>query len=125
MPTKTRVHEFIGAVVHGDHVEAIRNFYHEDASMQENLDPPRVGRDALVAHEGAGQTKIKSVYTHKPETVLIDGDNVAIAWVFDIVDLKGVPRRLSEVAMQRWRGDRIAEERFVYDSARAWEKIGS
>lgn len=123
MPTETRVREFIDAVVNGDHVEAIRNFYHEDASMRENLDPPRVGRDALVAYETAGQAKVKSVHTHQPETVLIDGDNVAIAWVFEMVDLKGVRRRLSEVAMQHWRGDRIAEERFVYDSATAWEKV--
>lgn len=125
MPTKEKVREFIDAVVQGDHVEAIHNFYHEDASMQENLDPPRVGRDALAAHEAAGKQKVKSMHTHQPETVLVDGDDVAIAWVFDIVDLKGVPRRLNEVAMQRWRGDRIAEERFVYDATRAWEKIGS
>ena len=125
MPTQARVREFIDAVVHGDHVEAIRAFYHEDASMQENLEPPRRGREALVAHEEAGQARVKSVHTHAPQTVLVDGDDVAIAWTFDIVDAKGVSRRLNEVALQHWRGDCIAEERFVYDSATAWAEIAS
>lgn len=123
MPTRMRVRDFIDAVVHGDHVEAIRDFYHEDASMQENLEPPRVGRDALIAHEQAGQARVKSVHAHPPQTVMVDGDNVAIGRTFDIVDGKGVSRRLNEVALQHWRGERIVTERFVYDDATARREI--
>jgi hypothetical protein len=35
----------------------------------------------------------------------------------------GVTRRLNELALQRWKGERIAEERFVYDTAAAWTVI--
>jgi hypothetical protein len=34
-----------------------------------------------------------------------------------------VTRRLQELALQRWRGDRIAEERFFYDTASAWKTV--
>jgi ribosomal silencing factor RsfS len=37
MPTRERVAAFITSVVGGDHVRAIADYYHEDASMQENL----------------------------------------------------------------------------------------
>jgi hypothetical protein len=41
MPTRERVQALIGLVEGGRYVEAIEAFYHDDASMQENLDPPR------------------------------------------------------------------------------------
>ena len=51
MPSRERLDEFIAVVEAGDHAGAIERYYHEDASMQENASPPRVGRDLLVAHE--------------------------------------------------------------------------
>ena len=51
MPTRARLDEFIAVVVSGDHAGAIERYYTEDATMQENAAPPRVGRDLLVAQE--------------------------------------------------------------------------
>ena len=48
MPSRERVEALIARVEAGKYVEAIGEFYAEDASMQENLQPPRKGRDALV-----------------------------------------------------------------------------
>ncbi len=123
MPSRERVAAFIDAVVNGDHADAIRDFYHEDASMQENEEPPRVGRDKLVAHEEAALKRVQSMTTEPPRAVLMDGDQVAIAWTFEIVDGEGVRRRLNEVTLQEWRGDRILREQFVYDTATAWKPI--
>lgn len=123
MPTRDRVDAFVDAVVNGDHADAIHNFYHEDASMQENETPPRVGRDRLVAHEQAALARIQSMETHPPRAVLVDGDRVMIAWTFDMIDGKGVRRRLREIALQEWRDDRILREQFVYDTATAWKPV--
>lgn len=119
MPERSRVEAFIRVVESGDHVGAIQDYYHLDASMRENCKPPRVGRDTLVAHEASvlERRKLAAVDTHPANKVLIDGDNVAIHWTFDFVDHAGGRLRLEEVALQRWRGDRIAEERFFYDTA--------
>lgn len=49
------------------------------------------------------------------ETILVDGDRVVINWVFDVTDKGGKTRRLDELALQIWDGDRIAREPFYYD----------
>ncbi len=123
MPDRSRVEAFISTVVSGDHVAAIADFYHEDAYMQENDEDPRKGREHLLAHEKAALDRIQSMETHPVKNYLIDGDKVVIQWTFDIVDAKGQKRRLEELAMQKWKGDRIQEERFFYDSARKWHPI--
>ncbi|MEM9375180.1 MAG: nuclear transport factor 2 family protein [Pseudomonadota bacterium] len=123
MPTRARVSDFVDAVVHGDHADAIALFYTEHASMQENDQPPRQGRDVLIAHERKALSRIREIRTHPPHVVLIDGDQVAIHWTFDAVGKDGVTRRLTEVAMQIWSGDRIVSEQFFYDTATAWQSV--
>jgi hypothetical protein len=123
MPERQRVEQFIATVVANRHVEAIVAFYHEDASMQENLGAPRRGRDALVEHETRALRRAARVDTHPAKAVLIDGDRVVINWVFDFYDAAGTCRRLEELALQRWSGDRIIEEQFFYDTATAWAVV--
>ncbi|WP_169546445.1 nuclear transport factor 2 family protein [Sneathiella aquimaris] len=123
MPTIERVNEFIATVVDGKHVEAIENFYHEHAFMQENLNPPRKGRDLLISHEKNSLEKIRSIRTHVPKNMAINGDLVVVQWVFEITTAKNEQRRLEEVAVQKWEGDRIAEEQFFYDSVKAWHLV--
>lgn len=122
MPDKQRVERFIDAVVHGDHVEAIRDFYHEDATMQENLGEPRRGRDTLMAHEAKALSNMQKMETKPVATFLVDGDNVAIRWTFIMTDKAGTRRQLEELSLQRWDGDRIASEQFFYDSKTAWQE---
>jgi ketosteroid isomerase-like protein len=117
MPTRERVQAFVAAVEAGRYVEAIRDFYTEDATMQENLGDVRAGREALAVAEEAVLRKVKSIVTRPGSTFAIDGDRVIVHWVFDIVDADGRKYALDELAYQTWRGDRIASERFYYDPA--------
>jgi ketosteroid isomerase-like protein len=117
MPTRERVQAFVAAVEAGRYVEAIRDFYTEDATMQENLGDVRAGREALAVAEEASLRKVKSIVTRPGSTFAIDGDRVIVHWVFDIVDADGRKYALDELAYQTWRGDRIASERFYYDPA--------
>ena len=118
MPDQARVRSFIDAVVSGDHVGAIRDYYHIDAQMRENAAPPRMGRDVLLAHEESVLART-SMRTHAAPPFLVDGDLVAIQWTFDMTDDRGVTRRLEELAMQRWSGNRISSERFFYNPEEA------
>jgi ketosteroid isomerase-like protein len=117
MPARERVQAFVAMVEAGDYVEAIRQFYTEDASMQENLGDLRRGRDALVAHEEAVLRRVKSITTRAGSTFAIEGDRVIVRWVFDIVEADGSAYPLDELAYQTWRGEQIAQERFYYDPA--------
>jgi ketosteroid isomerase-like protein len=114
MPTRARLDEFIAMVVSGDHAGAIARYYTEDASMQENATPPRVGRDALVAHEHAFLATLSRIDS-TAVTSMVEGDHVAIHWIFELTDKSGKIRRADEVALQEWRGDKVFRERFFYD----------
>ena len=114
MPTRERLNEFIAVVESGDHAGAIERYYTEDASMQENAAPPRVGRDTLVAHERAALARMAHVFS-KAMSSVVEGDRVTIHWNFELTDKSGVVRRFDEVALQEWRGDMIFRERFFYD----------
>lgn len=117
MPTRQTVEAFLATVVSGQHAEAIEQYYTENASMQENHHPPRVGRNNLVENERAALARHRSVYTHPVDFFAIEGDRVAIHWIFDFTRHDGTTLRIDEFAWQRWEGELIAEERFFYDPA--------
>jgi len=117
MPTRDGVRAFIAMVEAGDYVEAIRQFYTDDATMQENLGVMRSGLAALVSGEETVLKTVKEITTRPDTAFMVDGDRVAVNWVFDIVLADGRKYVLDEVAWQLWRGDRIAQERFYYDPA--------
>ncbi len=118
MPSKAAVDAFVEQVVSGDHVGAIRAWYHDDAWMQENHAPPRQGgREALMRQEAAMLERSESVVTELLGGPIVDGDQVAIRWRFTFTFKAGGGMQQEEVAWQTWRGDKIATETFFYDPA--------
>ena len=122
MPTQATLDRFIARVESNAHVEAIQEFYTEGASMQENFDAPRVGRDKLVAHEEKALAMSASVRSECVRPVFANGDHVVIRWIFEFTAHDGRSRRIEELAYQRWEGERIAQEQFFYDPRQfAWQ----
>ena len=117
MPTAETLERFIARVEENAHVEAIQDFYTENASMQENQSPPRIARDLLMARERAVLAKARSVQSTCVRPVFVNGDNVVVRWTFDFEWLDGTTTHMEELAYQRWEGERIAQEIFFYDPA--------
>jgi ketosteroid isomerase-like protein len=115
MALRDDVRELIALAEQGKFLEAIERFYAEDATMQENLDPPRVGLTALLENERRVLTAVPDIHVERVEGFLVDGDRVAINWVFAYTDPKGRKVRLDEVAYQQWQNGKIIRERFYYD----------
>ena len=115
MPSTQTLERFIARVESNAHVQAIEEFYTEGASMQENMNAPRVGRDALVAGERATLARVRSVQSRCVRPVFVDGDLVVVRWIFRFEGSDGRVRELEELAYQRWEGERIAQEQFFYD----------
>ena len=115
MPSAATLERFIARVESNAHVEAIEEFYTEGASMRENFEVPRVGRDVLVAHEAKALARAASVRSECVRPVFVNGDHVVIRWIFEFTWHNGGAARIEELAYQRWEGDRIAEEQFFYD----------
>jgi hypothetical protein len=115
MPSPETLAHFIARVEQGAHVEAIEAYYHEEATMQENLDPPRTGRAALVANEARALSKVRSVHSRCIGPVFVNGEHVVIRWHFRFERLDGKVQELEELAYQQWHGERILTEQFFYD----------
>jgi ketosteroid isomerase-like protein len=117
MPSRERVEALIAMVEAAKYVEAIEAFYAEGATMQENNAPPRGPRAKLVEVEKKMLAAHAASRTLPGSTYVVDGDSVVIRWVFVFTRKDGTSFRMEELALQRWQGDRIAEERFFYDPA--------
>jgi hypothetical protein len=115
MPTADTLERFIARVESNAHVEAIEEFYTENASMQENNAPPRVGRAALVDNEAKALARAASVTSTCVRPAFINGDHVVIRWIFEFQWEDGSSGRIEELAYQRWEGEKIAQEQFFYD----------
>jgi SnoaL-like protein len=117
MPATEVLERFITRVEANAHAEALEEFYTEQASMRENLAPPRVGRDRLVAQERKVLARAGAVHSRCVRPVFVSGDRVVVRWIFRFEWLDGTVTEMEELAYQRWEGDRIAEEQFFYDPA--------
>jgi hypothetical protein len=117
MPSRETVDAFVAQVVRGDHIGAIRDWYADDAWMQENQSAPRVGRGTLMSHEARALLRSARVDTELLAPPVVDGDRVAIRWRFTFHPRvgEGEVRSMEEVAWQTWAGDKIATETFFYD----------
>jgi hypothetical protein len=111
------VDAFVRDVVANDHVGAIERWYAEDAWMQENQAPPRVGRATLMEGEAKTLSRVAGVETALVDGPLIAGETVAIRWRFTFTGKDGARRILEEVAWQTWENGKIRRETFFYDPA--------
>ncbi len=116
MPSRAVVEEFIATIERGEFLEALTRFYAEDMIAQENNLPPRVGRAAQTANEVAALKRMK-FDSIKAVSYLVDGDRVAINYVFEMTTTSGDRLRMDEIAYQLWRGDEIVHERYFFDPA--------
>ena len=117
MPTKQRVQDLISYVERGRFPEGIAEFYADDVVMQDNLNPPTVGKAANVERERGFVAYIAELHESRALDVIVDGDRAVIHWLLDFTGTDGKRSRLDQLAFQLWDGDRIVRERFVYDSA--------
>jgi hypothetical protein len=114
MATRQRVEMLIAMAEQGQFLEAIQEFYAEDATMQENNQPPRVGLAALLENERRVLASLKEIRVNRADSFIVDGDRVAINWVYHFVDLHDRELRRNELAYQVWRDGKIISERFFY-----------
>ena len=119
--TAPRIHELLDYVRQGRIIDAMHEFYADDAAMQENNSPPTVGLAANVEREKQFLAGVKSFTSFEAESVAVDATRgktaVQSTLVFQGVD--GKTYRSDQVAVQTWRDGKIAHEKFYYDGGAA------
>ena len=114
---RERIADLVALVQQGRIVDAIARFYDDDVTMQENLNPPTVGKEANLQREAGFQGWVAEWHRVRVPAVLVDGDRAVIHWDLEYTSTDGHRWRFDQLALQRWENGRIVEERFVYDPA--------
>lgn len=116
MPHRERVAALVALVEEGMLIDALHEFYAEDARSQDNQEPPLLGRHRLIANAQHLLRSVRGLRVRAADWML-DGDRTRIRWIYEFTGHDGRRHRQEEVAHQRWRGDRIVEEYIHYDPA--------
>ena len=116
MSIKPQVLDLISLVENGQMLEAMNRYYAENVAMQESVSPPTVGFAENYAREQAFYGSLKEL-RFSLVSVVVEGDRAAINWVVDYTTADGTQYRMDEIAIQTWRGGKIVQERYVYDTA--------
>lgn len=111
---KARVDSLNRMITEGKIMEAMREFYTDDVVMAENDNPPTVGLPANLEREEDFVANT-TWYGLEQKGVAIGDDISMVQWWMDFHN-KHYGNRLAftQVAVQRWRGDKIYDERFYY-----------
>ena len=121
MTTRDQVHRLVRYVEANRILDAIDELYDEHVSMQDNLQPPTVGKAANRERERRFFGGI-TVHQNRALSVAVDGDRAVIHWLFEFTGGDGKRYRMDQLAQQEWKDGRVVRERFYYDSASIVEK---
>ena len=109
-----RVGELNEMIQQGKIMEAMKIFYTDDAVMGENDNPPTEGLAANLERE---QQFVDNTtwYGLELRGVTVGENLTMVQWFMDFHTTHyGNRLRFNQVAVQRWRGDKIYDERFYY-----------
>lgn len=103
-------------ILDGRALEAFERFYGEDIVMQENTDPPIVGKARNREREQAFFGALADVRV----TLLGNAVGVDVTyseWIFELTFHDGRKICLTEVSARRWQDGHVVHERFYYNPA--------
>jgi len=113
MSNRNNVQEVIDGILAGRILETFDKYYADDIVMTENGANERVGKTVNRQYEEAFVGNVE-FHGAKVGAVIVDGDRAAVEWEFDITP-KGQERVVQkQVAVQTWRGGKIARENFYH-----------
>jgi hypothetical protein len=108
------VSELNKMLVENKPLEAFEKFYHNDVVMQDNHQPPTIGKDANRLREQKFYGNITELRRNIPIKVAV-GDNVTmVEWLMDFTHKEWGVVLLHQVSVQVWEGDQISKENFFY-----------
>lgn len=122
MSLHDQVSDLVAHIKAGKILEAFDKHYADNVSMQENRNPPVVGKAANLEREKQFLAQVKEWKRTDITSVATQGtpaDGVAfIEYAFDFITTAGQPAHYEQVSVQRWKNGKIASERFYYDTGK-------
>lgn len=115
MPDRERVDQLARHIETGKLIEALKEFYHPNAVMRENLLPPRVGLAKSLERQEIAMRMTSKIHEVKIVSILVDGDHVAMECHAEWDTSNGERIRIEQMSLQTWQDGKVVEERFFYD----------
>ena len=109
-----RVLELNRWVQEGKALEAMHEFYSDDVLMQENTEPPTVGRAANIIREQAFMDNVKEWKRYEVVSAASSGDVTFTETVMEFITQDGSDVRMEQATRARWEAGRIVDERFYH-----------
>ena len=111
---KKKLEELNQLVLEGKALQAFEQFYHQDVVMQENQQPPTIGKQANRTRE---QYFLNNVNEFRSANVLAmaESGNVSfVIWKYDYTHREWGVRNYTQVSVQHWQEGLIIKEQFFY-----------
>ncbi len=96
-------------------MDAITEFYAEDAVMQENALPPTVGREANLEREKQFLSTVKEWQRFDVTAKGVGEDVTFYEAVMDWVTTDGTPVHVEQVVVAKWQDGQIIHERYYHN----------
>ena len=101
-------------VQQGNLMEAFEKYYHQDIAMQENSNPPVVGKDVNRKRELEFVGNIQEFRSASVEGLGIGDDISFVIWKYDYTHKEWGVRNYTQVSVQNWQDGKIIKEQFFY-----------
>ena len=107
-------HELNQMILNGQALEAFEKFYAEDLVMQENNDPPRIGKAANREFEKQFFGSIAEFHGATLGEVAVSDDISFSEWTFDVTFKDGNRVATPQVTRRKWKDGLVVHERFYH-----------
>lgn len=110
-----RVSRLNQMILEGNILAAFEEFYAENVSMQENENPPTLGKTACRINEENFVNNITAFRGAKVKNVIVSDDLSVVEWHFDFTHKEWGVRNYDQLSVQRWKDGKIISEKFYYN----------
>ena len=102
------------AILNGKAMEAFEELYADDVVMQENNQPPTLGKDANRQREVDFFNSIEQFHGAQVLASAVNGDVSFSEWVLDVTFKGGQRYKLEQAVLRRWKDGKVERERFYH-----------
>ena len=101
-------------ILKGKALEAFEKYYHDDVVMQENENPPTIGKAANRRREDEFYSSVIEFRSAKPLKITVGENTSMVQWQYDYTHKDWGIRNYIQVSVQDWKDGRIIREQFFY-----------
>jgi ketosteroid isomerase-like protein len=111
---KSAFEDIKSLVLSGKAMEAFEKYYADDVVMQENENPPTVGKEANRQRELDFFAKLVEFRSMELKCVAFGEDAIISEWFGDYTHQDYGVQTHDQVSVQRWKDGKVVHERFYY-----------